>query len=81
MEQGGRQGSVLSTFLYLIFMNKLLDEIQNSRKASCIGATDTSCPAYVDDMVFLANSPNWLQDNVNTAFVYACKNHFELHPE
>ena len=81
VKQGVRQGSVLSTFLYLVFMNDLLDEIQNSRKGSCIGPTDSSCPAYVDDTVFLANSPNRLQDIVNIAFVYACKNHFEIHPE
>ena len=81
VEQGVRQWSVLSTFLYIVFMNELLEEIQNSRKGSCIGTTDTSCPAYVDDTVFLANSPNRLQDIVNTAFVYACKNHFEIHPE
>ena len=81
VKQGVRQGSVLSTFLYLVFMNDLLDEIQNSRKGSCIGPTDSSCSAYVDDTVFLANSPNRLQDIVNIAFVYTCKNHFEIHPE
>ena len=62
-------------------MNELLDEIQISRKSSCTGSTDASCPAYVDDMVFLANSPNRLQDILNIAFVYACKYHFEIHPE
>ena len=81
IKQGVRPGSILSTFLYLVFMNELLDEIQNSRKGSCIVSTDSSCTAYVDDMVFLANSPNRLQDILNIAFVYACRNHFEIHPE
>ena len=78
VKQGVKEGGVLSTFLYLVFMNDLLDEIRSIRKGSCIGSTDSSCPAYVDDMVFLANSPNQLQDIV---FVYACKDHFNIHPD
>ena len=57
VKQGVRQGGVLSTFLYLVFVNDLLEEIQTCHKGSCIGTLDCNCPAYADDMAYLANSP------------------------
>ena len=81
VKQGVRQGGVLSTFLYLDFMNDLLEEIQTCHKGSCIGTLDCSCPVYADDMAYLANSPKNLQKIVTIAYKYSCKNRFEFHPE
>ncbi|MEW8545051.1 MAG: reverse transcriptase family protein, partial [Candidatus Thiodiazotropha sp.] len=71
--QGVRQGGVLSTFLFLVYLNDLLHDIENSHKGAHIGTLNCSCPTYADDMSLLANSPDALQALMNIVFRYYCK--------
>lgn len=75
------QGGELSTFLYLASLMICSREIQTYHKGSCICTLDCSCPAYADDMAYLANSPKNLQEIVTIAYKYSCKHRFEFHPE
>ena len=81
IEQGVRQGGVMSTFLYLVYNNDLLVELENSNKGCKIGDIDCSCLSYVDDGAAAANSPRNLQILVNIAYRHACRYHYELHAD
>ena len=77
--QGVRQGGVLSTFLFLVYLNDLLNELENSNTGSHIGFIDCCCPTYADDMAVLANSPHALQFLVRVIYNYYYKYRLELH--
>ena len=49
--QGTRQGGVISPFLYLIFLNDLLYELEASGLGMCFYNVDLSCPTVADDML------------------------------
>ena len=75
--QGVCQGGVLSTFLFLVYLDDLLNE--SSNKGSHIGFINCCCHTYADDMVVLANSPNALQSFMRIIYEYYYKNRLELH--
>ena len=77
--QGVRQGGVLSTFLFLVYLDDLLNELESSNKGSHIGFINCCCPTYADDMVVLANSPNALQFLMRIIYKYYYKYRLELH--
>ena len=81
VEQGVRQGGVLSTFLYLVYNDDLLNELERSNKGCKVGSIDCSCPTYVDDGAVAANSLRNLQILVNIAYSHACKYHYEFHAD
>lgn len=59
--QGVRQGGVLSTFLYLVFINDLINELElNSPNSGLLGVR-SSCPSLADDLSFISTSPVQLQ--------------------
>ena len=72
VEQGVRQGGVLSTFLYLVYNDDLLTELEKSNKGCKIGSIDCCCPTYVDDGVLVAYSLLNLQILVNITYVHSC---------
>jgi len=51
VEQGVRQGGVLSTHLYKVYINELLLELERHLGIS-IGNTYTGCPTCADDIVY-----------------------------
>ena len=71
--QGVHQGGVMFTFLFLIYRNDLLNELESSIKGSHIGFINCCCPTYVDDMVVLANLPNALQFLMRIIYKYYYK--------
>ena len=42
---------------------------------------DVSCPAFADDVSFIANSKHNMQKMFNIAYGYACKWRFEFSPQ
>ena len=77
--QGVRQGGVLSTFLFLVYLDDLLNELERSKRGSHIGVINCCCPTYADDMVVLANSPDALQFLIKIIYNYYYKYRLELH--
>ncbi|MEW8546047.1 MAG: reverse transcriptase family protein [Candidatus Thiodiazotropha sp.] len=78
VEQGVRQGGVLSTLLFLVHNNDLLNDIEKSGKGSKVGSTDCSCPTYVDDIALVANSPANLQTLASTAYRHSCTRRYQV---
>lgn len=71
VSQGVRQGGVLSTFLYLVFINDLLQELEE--QSIHIGIYDiiSSNPTLADDISLIALSPNGLQRTLEIAYDYS----------
>lgn len=78
VQQGVRQGGMLSSFLQLAFINDLLDERQlvNSNH-SMIFERNYHSPAPADDIAWIALSPCALQSMLETASTYTAKWRFE----
>ena len=61
MEQGVRQGGILSTDLYKVYEDRLLDCLCMARNATAIGPVICVAPASADDCAVLADTPKLLQ--------------------
>ncbi len=53
INQGVRQGGVLSTHLYKQYLNELLNDLENHNIGISIGNTYAGCPTCADDIVLL----------------------------
>ena len=73
VSQGVRQGGVLSTFLYLVFINDLLHELQNKCLNTGIYNIKTSNPTLADDISCISLSPRGLQVLLDTAYSYSTR--------
>ena len=73
IEVGTRQGGVTSPFLYLCFIDKLLQDLDNIFKSFSIGNIHVPAIASADDMALLALTNSGLQRMMNYCFSYACK--------
>ena len=58
IKQGVRQGGVLSTFLYQIYNNTLLKDLQKDNLGFSIGNTYVGCPTCADDIALLSDDSN-----------------------
>jgi hypothetical protein len=52
--QGARQGQCLSPYLYLVFINDLMNKLDQSQYAFKFGDIACCCPTSADDMVVLS---------------------------
>jgi hypothetical protein len=66
IKQGVRQGEILSTFLYKVYNNALLQDLQSQKLGFMIGRTYVGCPTCADDIALLSNNVNELQDMLLT---------------
>jgi hypothetical protein len=62
IKQGVRQVGVLSTFLYKVYNNALLQDLQSQKLGFTIGRTYVGCPTCADDIALLSSNVNELQD-------------------
>ena len=78
--QGTRQGGVISPFLFLIYTNELLWELENSGFG--MGFLNNSCasPAVADDMVLISLSKFGLDQMIKMCYESSCKWHYEYQP-
>ena len=73
-----RQGGVLSSFLYLVFINELIDTLQQSSICTKLLNVASNCPSLADDISLVALTPNSLQDMLNVADRYSKKWRFKF---
>ena len=69
--QGVRQGGVLSTWIYLLFINKLLCDLEDSPHGSFIGDMKTGNPTLADDLTLVSINRPSLQAQINIVTTYA----------
>ena len=81
IQQGVRQGGILSPFLYKTYINPCLVELKQHRLGLCIGKTYCGCPTCADDLAFLTNCENELQIMLNVATRNANQDRVTIHPD
>ncbi|CAC5381733.1 unnamed protein product [Mytilus coruscus] len=80
IDQGVRQGGILSSHLYKQYINELLSELEAHNMGISIGNTYAGCPSCADDIVLLSNDQNEMQEMLNTVYDYSSDHRFLIHP-
>ena len=75
--QGTRQGGVISSFLYLMYINDMIYEIELSSLMFCIYGISCGSPTVADDMLVGAYYVNCLLQILVLCLRYANKWRFE----
>lgn len=71
IKNGVRQGGVLSSLLFLIFIDSLLKELEQSGLGAFVCELETGNPTLADDLSLVAMTPLNLQKNVvNCGTIY-----------
>ena len=82
IDNGLRQGSVISPLLYNIFINGLVRELKTRSDIGVrVGPTIEPCCLFADDIALLATSPEALQTALGVASEYASKWRFKFGPD
>ena len=68
-----KQGGVLSPFLYNLYVNDLLVELENSGLGARVGDIFTGASMYADDLALITSSPEELQSMLDIVQTYAQK--------
>ena len=71
--QGVRQGSVLSTSLFLLYVNDLFKELENSDLGCYIGSSFVGSPSLADDISILTPTRSSCQKLLNLVCDYCSK--------
>lgn len=80
VNQGVRQGAILSPHLYKMYVNPLLVELQRSALGAHIGSIYTGTLAVADDFLLLSNCPEELQIMLNLKDSYSGERRYKVHP-
>ena len=72
IQQGTRQGGVISPFLFLVYFNDLLYELERSGLGICVSNLSLSSPTVADDMLVASLSRSGLAGSMRICFIYAC---------
>ena len=78
--QGTRQGGKSSPILYLLFVDGLIKELEDSRFDFCIYDLKYGSPTVADDMVLVSYSRYGLQNMLNICNSYSTKWRYEYNP-
>ena len=68
--RGVRQGGVVSTFLYLVYVNDLLNDLEASKNGAKVMTVNTGNPTFADDIALIALFPLHLQKMVDIVYRY-----------
>ena len=80
VDQGVRQGGILSTDLYKLYGNGLLDRLEMTGVGCHIGEISCVAPACADDLAILAEDKRILQFLTNIAVDFSCMERYLLQP-
>ena len=79
--QGVRQGGILSTHLYKLYINDLLLDLETHQMGKYIGTTYTGCPTCADDLSLMSENSDEFGSMLRLTHTYACKHRYKIHPE
>ena len=77
IEAGVLQGSVLSPFLYSLFIDDLARELENGPKIK-VGSLQMNSTFYADDIALVAESPKQLQELLDICNLHAQRNRYRF---
>ncbi len=80
ISQGVRQGGILSTHLYKLYVNNLLLDLESYNLGKFIGSTYIGCPTCADDVLLIADSSSELQEMLSLAYTYSTESRYNIHP-
>ena len=80
VNQAVRQGGILSTDLYKLYINQLLARLESANIGMRIGNISTNCTACADDVALLSGNPDHTQILINMCNDYAHMEGYELQP-
>lgn len=80
INQGVRQGGILSTSLYKVYIDELLQILKSKRLGIRIGSVYIGCPTCADDVALLALTPDELQIMLYEALNYSKRKRYNIHP-
>ncbi|CAG2195543.1 unnamed protein product [Mytilus edulis] len=78
---GVRQGGILSTDLYKLYVNPLLDRLENSNLGIRIGNITCNASACADDIALMSTKEDDTQVLINMAHDFAYMEGYELQPK
>ena len=80
IQQGVKQGGVLSPTLYKLYVNNLLNSLKRSRLGTSIGTIYSGVPTCADDILLLSQDPVELQAMLDMCYDYSIDHKYQLHP-
>ena len=78
--KGTRQGSMLSPYLFNIFIDELMGNLESCPYGIRIGSLGLNTAGYADDITLIAGTVTDLQQLVNICYHYSCKWRFMFGP-
>ena len=78
--KGTRQGSMLSPYLFNIFIDELMENLESSPYGIRIDSLSLYTAGYADDITLIASTVTDLQQLVNICYHYSCKWRFVFGP-
>ena len=80
VKQGVKQGGILSTGLYKLYVDGLLHCLKAKHLGACIGDAYLGVVAAADDILLMAHKREDLQAMLYEAALYASRHRYVLHP-
>ena len=81
VQKGVRQGAILSTTLYKLFIGDLLKDLKTSTIGTCIGNIYVGTPTCADDVLLIADEKPELQAMLDYSYDYSRRHQYSIHPE
>ena len=80
IQQGVRQGTIISPFLYKTYLNPCLEELEQQRLGLCIGGVYCGCSTCADDVALMSRCENELQSMSNVVQRNCKQKRVTIHP-
>ena len=80
VQQGVRQGGILSPLLYLVYIDGLIQQLRKSGAGCRVLCRYTGTLVLADDVVLIANRAEELQSMLQTVYKYTKQWHYDINP-